>query len=281
MKRIVYQGTQGSFSELAALAAFGSDVKLTGKETFLSLYEALLAKEADIAVIPIENTLIGSIWENYDLMHQYDIQIVGEQLLKIEHCLLGVDNSENAIKKLKRVYSHPKALDQCRSFFRAHPWIEPVVHYDTAGAAAMLAQRQNPEEGAIASSQTAQIYSLHIIKKGIADNPQNYTRFLFLVKKNNGKAEGDKCTLLLTLKHQTGALATVLQNFARHAINLTKIESRPIIGKPFEYLFYIDLEFQKDQKHLLDQSLEDLRGLTQSYKMLGIYNKDRLCVLGA
>lgn len=281
MKRIVYQGAQGSFSELAAIAAFGSDVQLTGKETFLSLYEALQGDQADIAIIPIENTLIGSIWENYDLMHQYEIQIVGEKLLKIEHCLLGINDSEDAIKKLKRVYSHPKALDQCRAFFRSHPWIEPIVHYDTAGAAAMLAQRQNSEEGAIASCETAQLYSLRVLKKAIADNPQNFTRFLFAAKKDRKEMDGDKCTLLLTLKHVPGALAKVLQDFASHGINLTKIESRPIIGKPFEYLFYIDLQFQRSQKHLVEQALKNLQEITQSCKMLGIYNKDCSCVLDA
>ncbi len=281
MKRIVYQGTQGSFSELAAIAAFGSDVQLTGKETFLSLYEALQNDQADIAIIPIENALIGSIWENYDLLHQFEIQIVGEKLLKIEHCLLGMTDSDDAIKKLERVYSHPKALDQCRAFFRSHPWIEPIVHYDTAGAAAMLAQRQDPKEAAIASCQTAQLYSLSVLKKGIADNPQNFTRFLFAAKKDRKKVEGDKCTLLLTLKHVPGALAKVLQEFANHGINLTKIESRPIIGKPFEYLFYIDLQFQKDQQHLVKQALQNLQTITQSCNMLGIYNKDSSCVLDA
>lgn len=307
MKRIVYQGAQGSFSELAAIAAFGSDVQLTGKETFLSLYEALQGGQADIAIIPIENTLIGSIWENYDLMNQFEIQIVGEKLLKIEHCLLGIDDSEDAIKKLKRVYSHPKALDQCRAFFRSHPWIEPIVHYDTAGAAAMLAQGQDSEEAAIASCETAQLYSLSVLKKGIADNPQNFTRFLFASKKDQTKNEGCedtrrscgpsqckageaplganwdvyKCTVLLTLKHEPGALAEVLQDFASNGINLTKIESRPIIGKPFEYLFYIDLQFQPSQKHLLEQALKNLQEITQSCKMLGIYNKDSSCVLDA
>ncbi|MBS0651249.1 MAG: ACT domain-containing protein [Verrucomicrobia bacterium] len=281
MKRIVYQGAQGSFSELAALAAFGSDVQLTGKETFLSLYEALEEDQADIAVIPIENTLIGSIWENYDLLHQFDIAIVGEKLLKIEHCLLGIEGSDHAIKKLKRVYSHPKALDQCRAFFRTHPWIEPIVHYDTAGAAAMLAQRQDPEEAAIASCQTAQLYSLCVLKKGIADNPHNYTRFLFAAKKERNALQGDKCTVLITLKHEPGALAEVLQDVAGHGINLTKIESRPIIGKPFEYLFYIDLQFGPTQMHLLEQALKNLQEITQSCKMLGIYNKDRSCVLNA
>lgn len=281
MKRIVYQGAQGSFSELAALAAFGADVQLTGKETFLSLYEALEEGQADIAVIPIENTLIGSIWENYDLLHQFDIEIVGEKLLKIEHCLLGIDDSEGAMNRIKRVYSHPKALDQCRAFFRAHPWIEPIVHYDTAGAAAMLAQRQDPEEAAIASCETAQLYSLCVLKKGIADNPQNYTRFLFAAKKGRNVFQGDKCTVLLTLKHEPGALAQVLQDVASHGINLTKIESRPIIGKPFEYLFYIDLQFGPTQMHLLEQALKNLQEITQSCKMLGIYNKDRSCVLNA
>lgn len=281
MKRIVYQGAQGSFSELAALAAFGSDVQLTGKETFLSLYEALEEDQADIAVIPIENTLIGSIWENYDLLHQFDIEIVGEKLLKIEHCLLGIGNDKGAINKIKRVYSHPKALDQCRAFFRSHPWIEPIVHYDTAGAAAMLAQRQDPEEAAIASCETAQLYSLCVLKKGIADNPQNYTRFLFAAKKGRNVFQGDKCTVLITLKHEPGALAQVLQDVASHGINLTKIESRPIIGKPFEYLFYIDLQFGPTQMHLLEQALKNLQEITQSCKMLGIYNKDRSCVLNA
>lgn len=281
MNRIVYQGAHGSFSELAALAAFESDIQLTGKETFLSLYEALEKGQAEIAVIPIENALIGSIWENYDLLPQLDIEIIGEKLLKIEHCLLGINDAKDAFHKIKRVYFHPKALDQCRAFFRAHPWIEPIIHYDTAGAAALLAQRQAPEEAANASYETAELYSLCVLKRGIADNPQNYTRFLFGAKKSRNGLQGDKCTLLTMLNHKPGALAEVLQAIACHGINLTKIESRPIIGQPFEYLFYIDLQFEKSQLQMLEQVLKNLKKITQSCKMLGIYNKDRSCVLDA
>ncbi len=276
---IVYQGTQGSFSALAARAVFGSGCVLTGKETFLSLFDALESDEAEIAVVPIENSLIGSIWENSDLMQQFDIQIVGEKVLKIEHCLLGIAepcmSMEERIRHLRRVYSHPKALDQCRAFFAAHPWIEPVVHYDTAGAAQMLAQKGTLSEGAIASSETAELYSLCSLKREMADNPHNYTRFLFVKRRGQDQMVGDKCSLIFTLKHTPGALSAVLNVFAENGVNLTKVESRPIVGRPFEYAFFIDLEFDRDQ----DQVLEKTKELTQSCKMLGIYNKDTLCCL--
>lgn len=276
---IVYQGTQGSFSALAAREVFGAHAVITGKETFLSLFAALENGEAEIAVVPIENSLIGSIWENSDLMPQFDIQIIGEKVLKIEHCLLGLADSsmsmDERIRHLRRVYSHPKALDQCRAFFAAHPWIEPVVHYDTAGAAQMLANKGNLSEAAIASGETAQLYSLCILKKEIADNPHNYTRFLFIRKKKEDPIAGNKCSLIFTLKHSPGALAQVLSVFADNGVNLTKIESRPIVGRPFEYAFFIDLEFERDQ----DLMLEKIQELTQSCKMLGIYHKDTICCL--
>lgn len=274
MKTVVYQGAEGSFSAIAARLALGADVHLVGKETFLAVYEALENNEAEIAVIPIENSLIGSIWENYDLMHEHPIQIIGEKVLKIEHCLLGIGD----VEKLKRVYSHPKALDQCRAFFRKHSWIEPVVHYDTAGAAKMLAEKKDPEEGAIASRETAELYGLKILSEGIADNLENYTRFLLVARQGEEEPrDANKCTLLLTLSHTPGALSSALECFARHGINLTKLESRPIIGKPFEYLFFIDLQFESDQRVPLELALKSIQKMTQSCKVMGRYARDSGC----
>jgi prephenate dehydratase len=269
MKTVVYQGTQGSFSELAARSTLGNEIICIGKETFAAVFESLKNQEADTAVIPIENTLIGSIWENYDLLYSSSAQIVGEKTLRIEHCLLGLAGS--SCEKLKKVYSHPKALDQCRDFFKAHAWIEPVVHFDTAGAAEEITKRNNPSEGAIASIKTATLYGLDVLKKGIEDNPHNFTRFLLLEEKVcPNSLEGNKCSFVFALKHKPGALAAVLNRCAEAKVNLTKMESRPMRGKPFEYLFHIDLEYDRD----VDQLIECLQRETEMFRVLGCYKKE-------
>lgn len=269
MSQVVYQGTKTSYSEQAAHLLLGDEIVCIGKETFALVFEALQVGQADSAIIPIENTLIGSIAENYDLLQQFDVQISAEITLKIEHCLLGVSGS--SIETLKEVYSHPKALDQCRHFFQSHPWIKPVIHYDTAGAAEEVAQRGQGDLGAIASEKTAAVYGLTRLSRGIEDNPHNYTRFLLLRRQGN-VGEGNKCSLLFTLQSVPGALVSVLQPLACQGINLTKLESRPLRGSPFEYLFYADLTFKKTTQQEVIKWLDLIRLKTQTLKLLGFYD---------
>jgi prephenate dehydratase len=203
--------------------------------------------------------------ENFDLFHRYDVEIIGELSLPIEHCLVG---KNTRLKEIKKVYSHPKALAQCTQFFQDHPWIESSVHFDTAGAAEEIAARSDSTLAAIGSRKTAEVYKLEVIKANLEDHRSNTTRFLFLKKKGQLLREG-KCSLLFTVKHIPGVLAEVLQILAKLGLNLTQIVSRPIREKPFEYLFFIDILFT--QEHDIEFVLNSLKEKTETLKLLGIY----------
>ncbi len=263
MKTIAYQGVEGAFSHMTALKAFGEGHNYLGLPTFKAVFEHIETGAADYAVIPIENSLIGSICENYDLLNAFDMQIIGEHYTKIEQCLLGVQKD---LKGIKKVLSHPKALDQCRNFFERHPWMEAVVFIDTAAAAQEIASLGDPSLAAIASASAQRLYGLEMIEKGIEDDPRNYTRFVTLAKKAEPGELADKCSLLLQLNHVPGALAEILNPFAEAGINLTRLESRPLKGSPFEYLFYLDFEFRGIE---IEKVLEKLK----KHKLLGLYQR--------
>lgn len=275
MNTIAYQGVKGAFSYLTAIQTFGTNHAFLGTSTFREMFTLIDRGDADYAIVALENSLIGSIYENYDLINEFDVKIIGEHYMKIEHCLLGVKNARNAnhlqLERIQKVYSHPKALEQCVSFFRQHPWIQAVVHMDTAGAAREIASWNDPECAAIASACAGELYGLDLVKRGIQDDPQNYTRFAILSKNDAADLQTDKCSLQLALKHHPGSLAQVLKHFADNGINLTKIESRPMRGRPFEYMFYVDFEFkgitQTTMENILDMVYEEV----QMMKNLGFY----------
>jgi chorismate mutase / prephenate dehydratase len=271
MKKVAYQGTQASFSEIAIDRFFGNDAIAIGKMTFQDVFESLERKEVELAAVPIENSLIGPIAENFDLFHRFEVTIVGELCLPIEHCLVGQHGQK--IDAITKVFSHPKALAQCTSFFQEHPWIEPVVHFDTAGAAREIAQRIDPTLAAIGSRKTAEIYALDILKANLEDDRTNTTRFLFLRKCSTEHFNEGKCSLLFTAKHTPGALAQVLQILAHHQLNLTQVVSRPIREKPFEYLFYVDILFTRNND--LKTILNLLKDKTEMLKLLGIYESSK------
>ncbi len=276
--RIGYFGIPGSFTYGAAIKYFGSGVDLEGAKTFKEVF--LLVKEgvADYGVVPIENTLAGSVYENYDLLDKYDLSIVGETSCRIEHSLLasGVHRSKHVdIKTIKTVYSHPKALEQCSVFFEKHPWIEKISHSDTATAAKFVAEQQDNSMAAIASRQNAQIYGLEVLEGGIQDNVYNYTRFLVIAPNDPALVEGaNKCSLIVRLRHSAGSLSQALNFLTHKGCNLTKIESRPIPNKPFEYMFYLDFLFDvaiTDVVTVLDEFQEHVSDL----KVLGLYQDER------
>ena len=271
MKKIAYQGTKASFSEIAIDRFFGNNVQAIGKISFEDVFKSLESQEVEMAAVPIENSLIGPIVENFDLFHRYDAKIIGELCLPIEHCLVGLKDQK--IEEIKKVYSHPKALAQCTLFFQAHPWIEPIVHYDTAGAVQEIAERSDRTAAAIGSRKTAEIYSLAVIKENLEDDPSNTTRFLFLRKSAPQDLKEGKCSLLFTLKHIPGALAEILKILAEHELNLMQIVSRPIREKPFEYLFFVDILFSRD--HDLQTILHRLKEKTELLKLLGIYEPSK------
>jgi prephenate dehydratase len=272
MKKIAYQGVPGAFSHQAALNEFGQQQLCLGIKTFKEIFSLLEAKEVDYALIPLENTLAGSIHENYDHLDQHSAFIIGESYLKIEHCLLGFE--ENT-KKIKKVLSHQKALEQCQQFFIEHPWIEPVVYFDTAGAAQEVALKNDPFIAAIASEHSGVLYGLKAIKKRIQDHRENYTRFGIVSLEKKEEEEANKFSLLVTLPHQPGSLAHLLAEFAKKGINLTKLESRPDRNHPFEYIFYLDFEIPDGGIHFAKQFINTLTPMVRRMKILGIYRAKR------
>lgn len=272
--RIAYQGVEGAYSHLTAVREFGKIHDFIGCKTFSEVFGSIDSGLVNVAMVPIENSLIGSIYENYDLLSRGEFQIIGECYTRIEHCFLvhpALDKLE--MQSITKVFSHPKALEQCASFFQKYPWMEAVVCKDTALAALEVSRGAETTTAAIAGEIAGQLYGLRILQKGIEDDPLNYTRFV-AVAKQTGKLSGEgKCSLLLNLRHLPGALATVLSVFAECGINVTKIESRPLRESPFEYLFYIDIESSNLDSSNLEKRLLHLHEVVVRLKILGIYRK--------
>lgn len=271
MHRVYYQGIPGSFSSIAAKAYFGKKpVTLSGLKDFAEIFARVTKEKGAWGVLPIENTIAGSIHENYDLLYQNSVYIVGEISIHIEHNLLALPGAK--LNTIHKVYSHYKALEQCQQFFNAHPHIEEIVYFDTAGSAQYVAQAQNPTIAAIASKEAAALYRLTILKPNIEDNPSNLTRFIVISAQENRKTRNqNKCSLLFTTTHTPHSLQLVLTILANANCNLTKIESRPLIGRPFEYLFYVDFEFETLTREKVEQTLAILKVQQPYFKNLGFY----------
>lgn len=272
MTKIGYLGVLGSHSYLQAYHYFGNNHEYIGVSSFAELFNMIEGQKAFYAVVPIENSLIGSIHENYDELYAHQLQIVGESYARIEHCLLGFRET-HAIKDLQRVYSHPKALAQCQGFLRQHPEIECVHCPDTASAAAIVRQLQDPTCAAIASEMAAEHYGLDLLQKNLEDDPQNYTRFVFVAKGAPSNDEVNKCSLWMRLKHTPGSLSSALHVFSEY--NLTKIESRPFKGSLFEYVFHIDLVFMEQKRAIIKESLSKKLDCAESWGFLGFYQAGR------
>lgn len=244
--RISYQGIEGSYSHLTAQRRYADrpgGVLLFGCETFSAAAERVRTGEVDYALLPIENTTAGSINETYDLLAEVGLVIVGEALSRVEHCLLGT--AGGTVERIRMVLSHPQALAQCRPFLQerlGHARIEPYA--DTAGAARLVRERQDPTLAAIASEEAARFYGLSVLVSGIHAEPSNMTRFVEVGRESEGCPADRpiKSSLILELPHRPGALLEALRVFGDRRINLTKLESRPVPGKPFQYRFYLDVE---------------------------------------
>ncbi len=280
MGKIYYQGVKGSFTYFAAIKAFGQKNDFIGVDNFREIFEGVINKKADYGVLPTENTIAGSVYENYDNLEKYSrkIQVIKEVYLKISHCLLGIKFNipkEKRIKLIKKVYSHPKAIEQCNIFLNKYPYIEKIAYKDTAGAAKFVKESKDITLAAIASREAGKIYGLEVLKEKIEDSPNNFTRFFVISRRNLDlkNFEGDKCSVIFKLPHVAGSLYNVLEVFARYKINLTKIESRPIIGKPFEYNFFVDFEIDKQKPQEIVKILKEVRKKTDDFIILGFYQK--------
>jgi prephenate dehydratase len=266
--QVAIQGEPGSFSHEAAGKLFPEATILPCALSF-DVFRALAQKEVDAAVIPIENSLAGSVVEHYDLLLEHDVAIESESLLRIRHNLIAVPGS--CLDRIQRVYSHPVALAQCRKFFEQHASIEAIPFYDTAGSVKQLMELRDRSAAAIASARAAEYYGGDVLSGGIEDNPENYTRF-FVIRKSKDVAANpaaDKVSLAFTLENRPGTLVAALEIFAAQGTNLTKIESRPVQGKPWQYVFYVD--YQLSTQIRADIALELLRHHCSMVKELGRY----------
>lgn len=279
MKKIIYQGIEGSFSYLAALKFFGKNNNFLSANEFKEIFESVVNKKADYGIIPIENSLAGSVYENFDLLLKYKVLVCGEVYYKVNLNLLGIKTKipiSLRLKYLKKIYSHTKALEQCKKFFEKFPKIEKISFSDTARAAQFVAESNDISLGAIASKECAKIYNLQILKKNLEDYKFNFTRFLIITNKENYKINPDsnKCTLIFILPHVPGSLYRALEIFAVNQFNLTKLESRPIANKPFEYFFFLDFVFNNlDVQKTRNIILKELSKRTKNLKILGFYKE--------
>ncbi|GEM_PF-303874 len=283
MKRtICYQGIPGAFSHIAAQGFFGNQHTFTGLSTFYDIFKEVEKEKADYGVIPVENSLAGSVVENYDLLYTHNVSVTGEYYQPIRHNLLVRKTTQKekpiALKEIQKVYSHPKALEQCVQFFRKHRHMNPVVYNDTAEAARFIASTEERNIAAIASQEAATLYDLDIHKVDIQDNPNNWTRFLIITslhRKQDILAHDTmyKCSLMFTLPHKPGSLHSIIGIFANAHLNLSKIESRPIHGTTFEYVFCIDVEFHSHDYSLVRDLIQSCVEMTNEIKVLGYYRK--------
>ena len=271
--RIAYQGVEGSYSHLAAQRHYGGregGVVLAGHETFRGAVAAVRDGSADLALLPIENTTAGSINETYDLLAEGGVTVTGEVVSQIEHCLLALPGVE--LEELRTVISHPQGLLQCEDFFRAAPWIAPRAEFDTAGSARKVRQAGDRTLGAIASESAARVYGLAVLRRGVQSQAGNYTRFFEIAAEAHPCPPDARCktSLLLALTHQPGALGRVLAELGERGVNLTKLESRPLPGTPWQYRFYLDLEGHASSEPIVE-ALAALRPLTTELRVLGTY----------
>jgi prephenate dehydratase len=273
-RKIAIQGVRGAFHDIVAHLYYESDeVEIIPCNTFDEVLKNVISGDADNGIMAIENSVAGSILPNYNLLREIPVAVIGEVYLRIEQNLIVLPGQK--MEDIKEVCSHPMALLQCRSFFEQHPKIKLTEAVDTALMVKLIRDENMLGYGAIASEYSAKIYDMEILAAGIESNKQNYTRFLVLQKKNQGikLVSPEKVSLCFNTPHEVGSLSKVLSVLSYYNINLTKIQSLPILGCEWEYLFYIDLEFADYNRYL--QSVEAIRPLTENLKILGEYTKGK------
>ena len=273
MKRIAIQGIKGSFHDMAARIYFkGEDVELVCCDTFEQVFSETRKDTGLLAVVAIENTIAGSLLHNYELLRDSGMTIIGEQKIHIEHSLLCLPEDEE--KDITEINSHPVALMQCRHFLQGRPQCKIVETDDTAGAAEAIHRMGLRGHAAICSKEAAPIYGMKVLHEAIEDNKHNFTRFLILsdpwsADEWRQPSRCDKSSIVFSVSHECGQLSQVLSIFSFYHINMTKIQSLPIIGHEWEYLFYVDLTYTDYTRYR--QSIEAIRPLTKQLKILGEY----------
>ena len=266
--RVAFQGERGAYSEEAAVASFGENIEPVPCSSFDDVFEEVEAQKSDYGIVPIENSLAGSIHRNYDLLLRHDLHVVGEIAIRIAHCLIA--NRGVTLEQVKRVRSHPQALAQCDRSLSRWPGVERETAYDTAGSVKILQENGRLDEAAIASRRAAEIYGMDILVEGLEDDPENFTRFLVL-NREAVKTDGpSKTSIVFSMGNVPGGLFKTLAVFALRDIDLTKIESRPLQGRPWEYFFYLDFAGGLHEEHC-QKAISNLEEIASFLKVLGSY----------
>ena len=270
-RRVAFQGEPGAFSEEAAVRLLGEGVVTLPQPSFDAAFHAVTSGDADALLVPIENSLAGSVLRVYDLLLGSDLTITAETILPVELHLMACPGA--TLASIRTVESHPMALAQCERLFAEHPGWARIAAEDTAGSVRSVVQSGDLSRAAIAGARAARCHGGAILARDVQDNAENFTRFLLLAESTDALPRGDKLTLALRLPHLPGALLAVLEPFARRGLNLLKIESRPIHGCPWEYQFYLDVEVGSGEPVV--EALQELRRKAQSVRVLGCYTAAR------
>ncbi|WP_224249132.1 prephenate dehydratase [Hyalangium gracile] len=264
--RVGFQGERGAYSEEATRALFGPGVEAVPCPSFRAVFEAVASGRVDGGAVPVENSLAGSVIENVDLLMEFSLPITGELSLRIRHCLLAPAGVE--LTDIRRVVSHPQALAQCAGFLRQHGFAA-VADADTAGSAKRLAEQKPPHTAAIASRTAAELYGLNVLLEGVADSPNNLTRFVSLSAVPVLSGSRSKTSVMFTLENSPGSLQKVLGVFSERGLNVIRLEPRPL-RKPWEYVFCLDLEGSREEPRV-GEALDSAAGLCASFRVLGSY----------
>lgn len=271
-KRVAIQGVAGCFHDAAARAYFvGQDIETVPFDTFYNLFEAVAADKDMYAVVAIENTIAGSILQNYELLRKSNLKVIGEYKMRISHVLCALPGE--TIDTLQEVNSHPMALMQCEDYLRSFPHLKVIEKSDTAGSAMEISNKNLKGHAAVCGEYAANLYGLNILEKGIETNKRNFTRFLILDHNNFNAETAHKASIVFTLPHTRGALSKVLTILTFYDINLSKIQSLPIVGSEWEYRFYVDLTYDDAARY--HQAIQAVTPLISDFKSLGEYEEFR------
>jgi len=266
--RVAFQGERGAFSEEAAVKLLGEQITLVPRPTFEAAFNAIADRAADYILAPIENSLAGSVHRSFDLLVDSPLNILAEVIIPIAHNLIAAPGAK--FDEIAIVESHPVALAQCEQFFSAHPRLKRIATEDTAGSVRDVVASGDRTRGAIAGRRAAEIYGGAILREHLEDNRENYTRFLLLADEANSAEDADKLSLVFQLDHRPRALYNALEPFARRNLNLMKIESRPVHGRPWQYRFYLDLQASRRDPEVA-AALRELEQLVVELRILGSY----------
>ncbi len=274
-KRIAFQGEPGAFSQTAARKLLGDAVHTVACPTFESLFSSVAEGRADLILAPLENTLAGPVLRCYDLLYQGSLSMIGEVVLRISHCVIGTPGS--SLASIRRIQSHPVALAQCERFFAAHPAITKAVAEDTAGSVREVMDAGDPTRAAIASEFAAREYGAHILASEVEDDPKNFTRFALLAPESDAAEaipDADATTLVLTVANQPGALFHSLEPFALNNVDLMSLVSRPLVGTPWHYRFFLEVAAAALDLRMV-KALAELQPRTVELRVLGSYRSGK------